>query len=59
MHHAPSEKFFSGLGKRSVSHTLSQLSSSRINFRVAITGQSQIFAGTNADYGLTDAVNGF
>ncbi len=32
MHHAPSEKFFSGLGKRSVSHTLSQLSSPRDEF---------------------------
>jgi hypothetical protein len=27
MHHAPSEKFFFRLGKRSVSHTLSSLSS--------------------------------
>ena len=58
MHHAPSEKFFSGIGKRSVSHSLSQLSSPD-EFSCGDMGNYQIFAVISADYGLTDPVNGF
>jgi hypothetical protein len=58
MHHAPSEKFFSRAGKRSVSHTLSQLSSPAKKFGVVMTKNDELRA-TNAHCELTDPVNGF
>jgi hypothetical protein len=58
MHHAPSEKFFSGLGKRSVSHTLSQLSSAD-EFSCGDNETIMNLCVINAGSGLTDPVNGF
>lgn len=58
MHHAPSEKFFSGL-ESVLFRTLFLSCRVHDEFSCGDTGQSQIFAVINADCGLTDPVNGF